>query len=61
MNKICKSCEIEKDQSLFSINYKKGDKYYYRKTCKDCYKNKRKEYHKVYNKKYNENKKIKLI
>lgn len=61
MNKLCKNCETEKDQSLFSINYKKDDKYFYRSICKDCYKNKRKEYHKTYNKKYYAEKKIKLV
>jgi len=61
MNKICKDCNIEKDISLFTINYKKDNKYYYRKKCKECYKNKRKAYHKDYNKKYREKIKINLL
>jgi len=60
MNKICKDCNIEKDISLFTINYKKGDQYFYRSNCKECYKNKRKAYHKTYNKKYYQDRKMKL-
>lgn len=61
MSKTCKNCKTEKDEILFPINYIKEHKTYYRSICKDCYRDKRKEYHKTYNKEYYQNKKIKLI
>lgn len=56
MSKTCSDCETEKDINLFSINYKKNGKTYYRTKCKECYKLKRKAYHKKYNKIYYQNK-----
>jgi len=54
MNKSCSDCNIDKDISSFSINYKRNNKIYYRSKCKECYKLKRKDYHKKYNKMYYE-------
>ena len=50
--RTCKNCKTEKDKKMFPINYKKEDITYYRLICDDCYRKKRKEYHKSYNKKY---------
>jgi hypothetical protein len=61
MTKTCKNCKIEKDTIMFPINYKKNDKIFYRSVCKDCYRTKRKVYHKTYNKKYYLEKKLKLL
>lgn len=43
----CRNCKCEKEECNF---YKVGK--WYNKSCKECYKNKRKEYRKEYNKQY---------
>jgi len=57
MSKVCKECTELKEISSFPINYRKGEKVFYRGKCKDCYRPIRKAYEKTYNKQYYENRK----